>query len=109
MMHDGGHRAAVRHLSCVICLITVALLFAVPSCKQARRYEYQQIKQTYDKPFIKYQLLQLVILAKHFQYLVRMRRQIIDHMIQQLAARVNTLALGITKETSATYFLNSIH
>jgi hypothetical protein len=26
------------------------LLFAVPSCKQAKRYEYQQIKQAYENP-----------------------------------------------------------
>ena len=57
MTNDGGRRtegrgrrAAVRHLSSVVCFIMVALLFAVPSCKHDSRYEYQQIKQAYDKP-----------------------------------------------------------
>ena len=50
MTEDRGQRAAVRHLSSVICFIMAALLFMVPSCKQAKRYEYQHIKQAYEKP-----------------------------------------------------------
>jgi len=45
-----GQRAAVQYLSTIICFMTVAFLFAVPSCKQARHYDYQQIKQRYEKP-----------------------------------------------------------
>lgn len=48
--NNRGRRAAVHHLSTIICFMTVAFLFAVPSCKQARLYDYQQIKQTYEKP-----------------------------------------------------------
>lgn len=57
MGHDGrqktedrGQNAAVRYLSSVICFITTALLFVVSSCDQARRYDYQQIKHTYENP-----------------------------------------------------------
>ena len=57
MAHDGGQitedrgqRAAARYLSSVIWFITAALIFVVPSCKHADRYEYQHIKQAYEKP-----------------------------------------------------------
>jgi len=45
-----GQRAVVRHLSSAICLITAAFLFVLPSCKHDSRYEYQHIKQAYEKP-----------------------------------------------------------
>ncbi|MBW2710119.1 MAG: TolC family protein, partial [Deltaproteobacteria bacterium] len=35
---------------CSLGLVMAAFLFVAPSCKQARRYEYQHIKQTYEKP-----------------------------------------------------------
>jgi len=47
---ERGQKAVVRHLSSVICFITTALLFVVLSCDPARRYDYQQIKQAYEKP-----------------------------------------------------------
>ncbi|HKI48331.1 MAG TPA: TolC family protein, partial [Desulfobacteria bacterium] len=49
-MKNRGQKAAVRRLSSVICYVTTALLFVVSSCNQARRYDYQQIKQAYEKP-----------------------------------------------------------
>jgi outer membrane protein len=50
MTEDRGRKVVVRHLSSALCFITAALLFVLPSCKHADRYEYQQIKQAYEKP-----------------------------------------------------------
>jgi len=47
---EKGGKAAVRHLSSVICYMATALLFVVSSCNQARRYDYHQIKQAYETP-----------------------------------------------------------
>ena len=57
MTKDEGRRTkgrwretGIHHPSTVICFMIVLLLFMVPACKHGSRYEYQRIKQTYDKP-----------------------------------------------------------
>ncbi|OQY44611.1 MAG: hypothetical protein B6240_10210, partial [Desulfobacteraceae bacterium 4572_87] len=57
MTTDGGQRTvdrrrktAICYPLSVICFMLVVCLFMAPACKQAKLYDYQQIKHAYEKP-----------------------------------------------------------